>query len=56
MKYFEKSKKIIKLDKPDIEVGQGILTGAGRVKKHLRELGTGKGVCQQPFKARWEIK
>lgn len=54
MKYFEKSREIIKLDKPDIGVGQGILTWAWRVKKHLRELETGKGVCQQAFKARWD--
>jgi len=32
-KYFEKSREVSKLDKPDIGVGGGTLTWAGRVKK-----------------------
>lgn len=52
MKYFEKSREVIKLDKPDIGVGGGTLTWAGRVKKYSREPGTGKGMCQETVKAR----
>lgn len=52
MKYFEKSREVIKLDKPDIGAGGGNLTWAMWVNKYLREPGAGKGKCQETGKAR----
>lgn len=52
MKYFEKSREVIKLDKTDIGVGGETPAQAGSVKKYLREPETGKGMCQETVKMR----